>query len=102
MWRGIFATVWRPPSFGDIFWDYLQENYEEVVARNDLPIIILGDLNADPQTHQGTCLAEFSEQNNLATLIREPTRVTCRSATILDQILTNKNLSQFETPLQEQ
>ena len=51
--------------------------------------LISGDLNADPNTPNGKQLHNFCEGNNLITHIKEPTRITEHTATILDQFLTN-------------
>ena len=48
-----------------------------------------GDLNADPNTPNGTHLHNFCDGNNLSTHITKPTRITEHTATILDQFLTN-------------
>jgi hypothetical protein len=53
----------------------------------------LGDLNLDrlkPKLKEGKILKDTEETHNLQCLIKEPTRITLNSETLLDVILTNK------------
>ena len=52
-------------------------------------IIITGDLNADPCTQDGLLLDNFCIINGFVLHVNEPTRITNKSATILDQFITN-------------
>ena len=52
-------------------------------------MVIFGDLNADFNALNGRNLTQLCSTQNLHYLITEPTRITNRSSTVLDQILTN-------------
>ena len=85
----LLCTCYRPPDSGRDFWTSLQDSLDVAKQSNYGNIIITGDLNADPNTPNGTQLHNFCEGNHLATHINEPTRITAHSATILDQFLSN-------------
>ena len=48
-----------------------------------------GDLNAHPDTNEGQNLKTFAYKNNLTIHVDQPTRITDRASTILDQFITN-------------
>ena len=52
-------------------------------------IILTGDFNADPSTADGRKLATFANVNAFTLHVNEPTRITERSSSILDQFITN-------------
>ena len=82
------CVTYRAPTISNEYWDTLQINVN-MVQELGAKIIIVGDLNADPGTPEGTKLLRFSEANNLTVHVKEPTRVTQVSKTILDQFLSN-------------
>ena len=56
-------------------------------------ILIMGDMNLNklrPGDKEGKILCDLEEVNGLECLIKEPTRITENSSTLLDVILTNK------------
>ncbi|MCP3899199.1 MAG: hypothetical protein GY707_05745, partial [Desulfobacteraceae bacterium] len=71
------------------YWDILQEQITEIRTNYNPKIIICGDLNADHRTKHGEHLSEFVFTNNFTLLVKEPTRITDKSATMLDQFITN-------------
>ena len=83
------CTVYKPPNFGNEFWQLFQESIDMVKTGCISPIIIAGDLNSDPLTLSGRKLSEFAVTNDLDILIKEATRITSSSSSILDQFLTN-------------
>ena len=86
----LLLVIYRTESnSNNLFWQTLQNNIDDVRSENNLPIMIIGDLNADPQTRHGRCLREFADNNFFTIHVKEPTRITENSASILDQILTN-------------
>ena len=85
----LLCTCYRPPDEGRDFWLNLQDSLDLAKQSGFNNLIITGDLNADPNTPNGTHLHNFCEGNNLTTHITEPTRITEHTATILDQFLTN-------------
>lgn len=83
------CTIYRPPNFVD-FWDYLDANIEQVKTEtNGGRIVIIGDMNADFNTHHGNRLLNLCNMHNFTYHINEPTRITSHSKTCLDQILSN-------------
>ncbi len=70
----------------DTYWDILQEQITEIRTNYNPKIIICGDLN---WTKHGENLSEFVFTNNFTLHIKEPTRITDKCATILDQFVTN-------------
>ena len=86
----LVGVIYRPPNESHEWWDTLQSNINYVVENNiNSKILILGDLNSDPNTVNGNILKEFCNFNNLIINIDKPTRITETSQTILDQKLTN-------------
>lgn len=84
----LFCCCYRPPDYAN-FWtefDTVIDIVKGDVIRN---IFILGDLNADFRTVNGRKLQNMTLQQNFEYLVTEPTRITDRTATVLDQILTN-------------
>lgn len=85
------GTTYRPESVGVIdALDALSESLNSMAPCDYT--CILGDLNID-MTHSNSPrvreLKNFCHQNNLEQLVKEPTRITDRSETILDLIMTN-------------
>ena len=83
------CTCYRPPKTGAEFWTALQDSVDLVKQRCTNPIILTGDLNADPRTPHGHLLKLFAMSNNLTVHIDEPTRITPDTATVLDQVLSD-------------
>ena len=84
------CALYRTNSNADpSFWDDLQDNIDNVKARYNCKIMIIGDLNADFNTRNGQALQRFADSNDLTIHINTPTRVTENSATVLDQIVSN-------------
>ena len=78
----------KPPT-NSKFWFHLQNNIDNINSTNTCNILIIGDLNADFNSQQGHYLNSFAVENSLNVLIKEPTRITDTSSTVLDQCLTN-------------
>lgn len=101
--RFYLCNVYRPPSSPVSFWEKLQNSLDNIENKLLSPLIITGDLNADPSTSSGSKLSNFCQFNGLSILIHEPTRITQNSQTILDQFLTNMpgiiNQVKVEPPL---
>ena len=86
----LLLVIYRTESnSNNLFWQTLQTNIDDVRSESNSLIMIIGDLNADPQTRHGRCLSEFADNNFFTIHVNEPTRITENSSTILDQILTN-------------
>jgi hypothetical protein len=87
----LLCVCYRPPDSGVIFWDDLNTSLDLAKENMIQNIILIGDLNADPNTFHGQKLMHFSSSNNMFINVHEPTRITQNSSTILDQILTNSS-----------
>lgn len=95
------CVCYRPPNSSAEFWNLLNESIYNVKDLGIKNILIAGDLNADPNSRQWVNLKSVTESNNLEIHIKEPTRITSTSETILDQFISNmedrvKNISVFE------
>jgi len=74
---------------------------QKALLKEDLETIILGDFNIDyMKTPPLTWISNF-ETYNFTQLINTPTRVTDKSATIIDHVYTNKpdNISETNVPV---
>ena len=89
----VCAVGYRPPSAGNQFWEMFQDSVEAVKTAGYTNIVIMGDLNADPKNrHLSDCLNYFCQTLNLHYIVNEATRLTNTSASVLDQIITSKNI----------
>ena len=52
----MLATCYRPPNSGRVFWNKLQDSIDTVKQAGYKDIILAGDLNADPETREGSYL----------------------------------------------
>ena len=84
----LLCSCYRPPDNVG-FWNSFQDVINEVKTDNAKYIFVLGDLNADFKTINGRKLVEMCTLQNLNCMVHEPTRITDRTATVLDQIVTN-------------
>ena len=84
----LLCCCYRPPDQG-AFWDLFNTVLDDVKSDGSKYMFILGDINADPNTANGRKLHQLCMEQNLDCMVKEPTRITNTSATILDQIITN-------------
>ena len=84
----LLCTAYRPPGLSN-FYDIFQSAMDKGQQSNMQDYIIIGDLNSDPNTHTGDKLNTFASLNRLKVHINQPTRITDRSSSILDQCLSN-------------
>ena len=93
----IIGNVYRPPDQPvDIFLDNLNDSLSRIDSTNDK--VLLGDFNIDFSVQQKNAnfslkrrLRGITEAFNLKQLIKEPTRVTEHSETLIDLVVTNAN-----------
>ena len=81
--------MYRPPNTPVSFWDDLQSTYDLACNVTTGKHVVLGDFNADPRTTHGNKISSFSNFNNLSLHVHEPTRITDKTSTCLDKMLTN-------------
>jgi hypothetical protein len=86
----LLAVIYRPPSSTNAFWDILHEQIGLSVSYGYKNLMFIGDLNADLNTPAGKKLMNLASLNCLDIIIREPTRITLNTSSILDQCLTNQ------------
>ena len=87
----LVGCVYRPPKQSN-FLQHFQETLSEVPTERET--IILGDFNIcemHKQSKMFKCYTNIMKMFALTQLIREPTRVTNRSSTLLDHILACKS-----------
>ena len=85
----LLCTCYRPPDENYNFWDELQYMIDLTYLGKVKNIILTGDFNADPSTADGRKLETFANVNAFTLHVNEPTRITERSSSILDQFITN-------------
>ena len=83
----LLCTVYRPPNVTSFYDDFQISLDNALQSPNHL--IIIGDLNSDLNTNMGNKLKAFAHSNRLTIYINQPTRITERSSSVLDQCLTN-------------
>ena len=97
----LIAVIYRPPNTDvKLFIDVLKYVLEKVQLENKL-LYLVGDYTINLLTVDSHSLtAEFNDtmySSGLVPLITRPTRVTENSATLIDNIFTNKGVSYNES-----
>lgn len=92
----VFCVTYRPDYCPvSCFVDDFMDNFSQALTLGK-PLMITGDLNCnllEPSCSEAIALLDFCKSINLTQLIKEPTRVTETSSTLLDVIITsNTNL----------
>ena len=80
-------------NYSASFWEDIQYSVDMARQAGYSDIIITGDMNSDFNTRDGHILLNFGNSNNMSALIKEPTRITPTSATVLDQFLVSDHLT---------
>ena len=87
----LVGCVYRAPNESLEVFDYL-DDLLRYATRKNLEVIILGDLNCDylnDSLGQTKRLLEFLAANVLEQIIKEPTRVTCNTRSLIDLLVTS-------------
>ena len=87
----LIGCVYRAPDESLEVFDYM-DDVLRYATRNKLEVIILGDMNCDclnTSLKQTVRLQEFFMVNELEQLIKEPSRVTCNTKTLIDVLITS-------------
>ena len=92
MSRPILILTWyRPPDSNAKVFDLFEEFLQKAEAEHK-ELIILGDLNCDLYTNTASSstkkLIELLDVDQLKQLIKKPTRVTAKTRTLIDVIIT--------------
>ena len=84
----IVGTIYRPPDARNCYYDKILDEIQSI-ERNTNDLIILGDLNYNYLDNLNMKpITEIESMFELTQIVRSPTRVTLRSSTLLDVILT--------------
>ena len=93
----LFVGIYRTPkATGTDYYRKLEEEFNSLCMWATMEcntLILTGDLNLDrlrPERTEGKMLLSLEEVYGLECLIKDPTRITPTSETLLDVILTNK------------
>ncbi len=90
----IVTTIYRPPNATAEFFDHLEKLIKQIDDENK-EMYILGDLNCNLFEEKNLFnmptnkLYSIYELYQLSQLINEPTRVTMRSSSLIDHVVTN-------------
>ena len=87
----LVGCVYCTPNESLEVFDYLDDLLRYATQKN-LEVIILGDLNCDylnDSLGQTKRLLEFLAANELEQIIKEPTRVTCNTRSLIDLLVTS-------------
>ena len=86
----LLCCIYRPPNADSRFWHNISWSIEKAQEISD-NIIIVGDLNVDflniPRNHQ---IREILSSNNLVNKIREPTRISNTTRTLIEIFLMQR------------
>ena len=85
----LVGCVYRAPNESLEVFDYL-DDFLRYATRKNLEVTILGDLNCDylnDSLGQTKRLLEFLAANVLEQIIKEPTRVTCNTRSLIDLLI---------------
>ena len=85
----LVCTVYRPPCSNSEWIDLFEEELS-IAQTTGLELIIMGDINIDLNPSPNRKWQNLIELFDLSQLIKEPTRVTESSSTIIDHIYTSK------------
>lgn len=88
----LIVTLYRPPNARSEVFNHMQECFE-TLEDTGYEYILLGDLNCDmlqsPKKWQAERLSDIINDFNCQQIIKNPTRVTELSQTLIDVIITN-------------
>ena len=93
----LIGTFYQPPEssryYNDAFMDHFEDSVEKAISNNK-EVILLGDFNCNlakgSLNGNGKRLTSTFRSLGFCQLIKEATRITAQSATLLDLIATNK------------
>ena len=90
----LLCTVYRPTNSPINLFEDIEKTFVDSLLLG-MEVIIIGDLNCNLQGNcpDGRALSDFCSIFNLAQIVKEPTRVTDKSQTLIDVVLTtNENI----------
>ena len=84
----LLCTTYRPPNSRVAVWDDFNVSIERAMEVN-VTTVVLGDLNENLLSNNNTNLKNIILFNNLDNVIKELTRSTATSTTLIDPILVS-------------
>ena len=84
----LICTVYRPPSSNSEWIDQFEEELS-IVQATGLKVILMGDFNIDITVHSNQKCQHLVDLFDLSQMIREQTRVTETTSTIIDHVYTS-------------
>lgn len=86
----LIGCVYKAPDESLEVFNYLDDVMRDA-TKNNLEVIVIGDLNCDilNTSRQTERLLKFTIVNQLEQLIKEPTRVTSTTSTLIDVLITS-------------
>ena len=86
----LLGLFYNPPSVNTTFSE-LDQAFEQIPSYHKKVVVLLGDFNINllesAQSSQTHCsLLDFAAKHNLHQIVSEPTRVTARTATLIDHV----------------
>jgi hypothetical protein len=96
--KGIYGVIYKSPKQKKKkFIKIIDDTFENIIEDSNFNLIC-GDFNEDlsKQTLYGGKLVDLFAQHNLIQIIKENTRVTNHSATLIDYVITNNDCINYE------
>ena len=96
----LLCSAYRPPSSPTSWVDGLANEVRKASLCDDTEVILAGDFNLDYVTRPPQFWINAIEEFHMSQIITTPTRVTVKSATLLDHVYTNKpeNICEINVP----
>ena len=91
----VLCTTYRPPNARVAVWDYFNVRIERAMEVN-LNNVVLGDVNENLLNNNITNLKNIILFNNIDNVIKEPTRLTATSTTLIDPILFSNSFGNYK------
>ena len=95
------GIVYRKPDANTSFFNTLEENIDRVMAVSN-NVMILGDFNCNMITNNSLSkkVNELCSFTQMEQIVKEPTRVTPHSSSLIDLILTSSTISTVQSGVQ--
>ena len=89
----LLNTWYRPPEYACRCVYRLYEILMQMMDHENKEIICIGDFNCDwlsPEKSETKKLSELANMFQLEQFIKEPTRITCQTRTLIDLVFSNR------------
>ena len=97
----LLCSAYHPPSAPTRWVDSLTKEVRKASLCVDTEVILAGDFNIDYVTQPPQFWINALEEFHMSQIITAPTRVTVKSATLIDHVYTNKpeNICEINVPI---